>query len=297
MRGIDLNRIEDFLKIVELGNITRAAEALGERKAKLSRNLALLERDLGVQLVYRTTRQFQLTGPGLDFYHQMKVHYAGLEDVITSLVNREEEIEGGIRLTAPEDIGNQIVTPIVHDFCNRYPKTRFELIYTNQMLDLVKLGIDIAFRIGNLKDSALIHRKVGQVDLIAAASPAYLEKAKALASPDDLTKHSTIGFSAADKFVWRLFSQSSKRAVQVKPDFIANNYLTIRDLTLLGRGVSFLPRFLVEGHIRRGELVHVLRHWRNEGSPVQLTMPSQKNIAKRIRKFFDFAAKAVAEAL
>ena len=302
IQSIDLNRIHDFLRVVELGNITRAAEALGERKAKLSRNLALLEKELGVQLVYRTTRQFKLTQAGTEFYQQMKETYLNLESAIAQITKKDEAVEGRIRITAPEDLGNHVITSIVNEFCNSYPRVEFDFIYTNQMLDLVKLGIDVAFRIGHLKDSSLLHKKAGSIDFILAASPSYLDKAEKISSPQDLVHHSTVGFlvmgaANSNKYVWPLHSQAAKQTVRVKPRLVANNFLTVRDLILRGRGVAFLPRFLVQKQIDNGDLVHVLRHWRNEGLPVQVAMPAQKKVAERIRRFFDYSVRHLGETL
>lgn len=299
MQNIDLNRIRDFLQIVELGNITRAAEALGERKAKLSRNLGLLEQELGVQLVYRTTRQFRLTGPGLSFYQQMKQHFTNLDMTISGLTHVEERMEGTIRLTAPEDLGHQIVTPVVSEFLKLYPQLHFELVYSNQFLDLVNLGIDVAFRIGKLKDSSLLQKKVGKVDFIMVAAKSYLANHSDLTTPDELHKHQCIVFSPSpsEKFFWKMQSGNAKKQIRIKPYISANNFLTVRNLAHAGTGIAYLPRFLANEFLATGELQHILRSWSGEGTPVQITMPSQKNMSYRVRKFVDFSTKRLAEAL
>lgn len=293
MATVDLNRIRDFLRIIELGNITRAANALGERKAKLSRNLALLEKELGVQLVYRTTRQFRLTEAGTHFYQQMRQHIGGAENVIAGLATQDEVIAGKIRLTAPEDMGHLMITPIVSDFSKLYPHVSFELIYTNEILNLVKLGIDVAFRIGRMQDSSILQKKVGNIEFILVAAQSYLEKSKPVNTPEDLVDHATIAFtnSATDKHIWRLSNGATKRTITIKPQFVANNYLTIRDLARMGRGLTYMPRFLAQTAITSGEFVQVLKQWSHEGAPAHIVLPAQKNIAQRIRKFYDYAAK------
>lgn len=293
MASVDLNRIRDFLRIVELGNITRAAEALGERKAKLSRNLALLEKELSVQLIYRTTRQFRLTDAGAHFYQQMREHIGNAENVIAGLANQDELIAGKIRLTAPEDLGHLIITPIVNEFSKIYPQVTFELIYSNEVLNLVKLGIDVAFRIGHMKDSGILQKKVGNIEQILVGAPSYLEKSKPIIAPEDLADHVTIGFanSPTAKHVWRLSRGTTKRAITIHPQFVANNFLTIRDLTRMGRGLTYMPRFLAQAGLANGDFVQVLKSWSHEGAPVHAVLPAQKNVAKRIRKFYDFATQ------
>ncbi len=157
--SFDLNRTYYFIKIVEAGNISKAAGILNEPKAKLSRNLALLESELGVQLVYRTTRQFKLTEAGMIFYQNSKDHLNALVAASTTLKDNDEQISGLLRITAPDDIGIHVVTRIINDFSAVYPLVQFDLIYTNDMLDIVKLGVDLAFRVGGLKDSSLIQKK------------------------------------------------------------------------------------------------------------------------------------------
>lgn len=293
MNKVDLNRVREFIYLVELGNITRAANSLGERKAKLSRNLALLEKELGAQLVYRTTRQFRLTEAGTQFYHQMKNLIGGADQVIENLTENEEQIAGKIRVTAPEDMGHLLITPIVNDFSKIYPQVHFELIYTNEILDIVKLGIDVAFRIGKLQDSSILQKKLTQLEFILVASPAYLETSKKILNPEDLQEHQVIAFAPnpVDKHIWKMSSPSQKKSIQIKPSFIANNYLTIRDLTRLGRGISFMPRFLAQDGLATGDFVQVLKSWSFEGAPTHIVLPSQKKIAPRIRQFYEFAAR------
>lgn len=293
MSDVDLNRVRDFLKIVELGNITRAAEALGERKAKLSRNLALLEQELGVQLVYRTTRQFKLTDSGAQFYQSMKTHLGAADQVISSIANLKDTVAGRLRLTAPEDLGHLVITPIVNEFSKLYPLVEFDLIYTNQVLDLVKLGIDVAFRIGPMRDSSLLHKKVGTIDFIIVAAPSYLEKSPSLQNPDDILKHETLDFAPQpqEKHQWRVVNKTSHRTLTLQPKMVANNYLILRDLTVLGHGLCLMPKFLAQPEVNSGRLIHVLKSWFQEGAPVQITMPAQKNVASKVRKFFDYSVQ------
>lgn len=295
IRNMNLNRISDFLKIVELGNITRAANALGEPKAKLSRNLALLEADLGVQLVYRTTRQFQLTQAGLQFYQETQPQMADLEASILGLRKNDEKIEGKIKVTAPEDLGNQVVTTLVSEFSKLYSQVEFELIYTNAFLDLVKLGVDIAFRVGTLKDSSLVHKKVGSAELILVAAPAYLSRHGSIEKIETLADHQLIGFANPDFSSWKLTSGSESKTLKVKTNIKANTFTSVLDLAIRGHGVAYLPKFLAETDLNQGRLFRLLKGWGHKGSPIQLVMPQQKKVPRRIRAFFEFSTKKMIE--
>jgi LysR family transcriptional regulator, regulator for bpeEF and oprC len=297
IRNIDLNKIIDFVKIVELGNITRAADALNERKAKLSRNLAILERELGVQLVYRTTRQFRLTELGQRFFIESKKNLENLESSVLKIQNKDDQIKGKIKLTAPEDLGRHIITPLISEFCALHPKVDFELIFTSDVLDLVKLGIDISFRVGKMKDSSLIQKKAGRISLALVASPKYLEKNKAPLQIEDIANHKTIGLIGKERFTWKLFSKSEKQIIELKPHITTNSFVSVLDLAVQGQGIAYIPIFLTDQAIKSGQLTQLLKSWGSEEDQVQVTIPHQKNIPRLIRQFFDFSVKYLDEKL
>lgn len=293
LKAVDLNKLVDFVKIVDFGNISRAAEGLGEPKAKLSRNLGLLESELNVQLVYRTTRQFQLTEAGRDLYRNAKIQLIELETALHEISNQKEKVEGLLRVTAADDIGSHLVTPLVAAFRKLYPRVEFELIYTNDYLDLVKLGVDLAFRIGNLKDSSLIRKVVGKTEMILVASPEYLEKAPAIDSILDLAKHETISFTGGKPGVWKFTTKNETQSVKVTSKLRANHFPAVRDLALQHFGIAYVPRFLCEQALAEGDLVTVLKSVRSEGFPLQIVMPSGRNPPLRTKRFFEFAAREI----
>lgn len=293
--NVDLNRTYLFIKIVEAGNLTRAASLLNEPKAKLSRNLALLEEELGVQLVYRTTRQFKLTQAGMNYYHNSKDHMKALIQAFTDLREEEEEVSGLLRITAPDDIGVQVVSKIIKEFSVIYPKVFFELIYSNDLLDLVKEGVDLAFRVGHLKDSSLIHKKIAKVEFCLASSPKYLQRSHALEEIDDLHQHQTIGFLPSNAQGWKISTKNKKKTIRLKHKFLVNNYQVIRDLIRDGHGIGYLPRFLCQKELSSGEMVQILKQWGDEGSPLQIAVPQQKKISSKVRAFMDFSAKKCLE--
>lgn len=297
LRNIDLNRISDFLRIVEFGSITKAAASVNQPKTKFSRSLALLEQELGVQLIYRTTRHLQLTDAGQDFFREAKVHLNALEGSIKEILGQDEDMKGLVKLTAPEDLGNEVLTPIIAEFMQMYPKVQFELIYTNEVLNLTKLGVDVAYRIGQLKDSSLIHKKLGNIHFVLVASAKFLDKISPLKSPEDLMHVKTISFTGIEQGRWALQSGGAKKTLSLKSQILANNFFAVRHLTLSGMGVAFLPKFFCEPYLASGELVQVLKAWGAAGSPLQAVLPQQKNIAKRIRVFFDFSTKRLTERL
>ena len=293
--NIDLNRTYLFIKIIEAGNISKAAELLNEPKAKLSRNLALLEEELGVQLVYRTTRQFKLTEAGMSYYQNSKEHIDALVQASSYLQDNEEEVSGLLRITAPDDIGVHVVTKIINEFSTIYPNVTFELIYTNELLDLVKLGVDVAFRVGHLKDSTMIQKKFANIEFFLASSPKYLHRHDAISDIDQLGQHQTIGFLPIESTGWKISSKTKKNTLKLKHRITANNFLVIRDLIKDGHGIGYLPKFLCQSQMASGEIVQILKQWGEEGSPLHLAVPHQKKISRKVRTFMDFASKRALE--
>lgn len=293
--NIDLNRTYLFIKIIEAGNISKAAELLNEPKAKLSRNLALLEEELGVQLVYRTTRQFKLTEAGMSYYQNSKEHIDALVQASSYLQDNEEEVSGLLRITAPDDIGVHVVTKIINEFSTIYPNVTFELIYTNELLDLVKLGVDVAFRVGHLKDSTMIQKKIANIEFFLASSPKYLHRHDAISDIDQLGQHQTIGFLPIESTGWKISSKTKKKTLKLKHRITANNFLVIRDLIKDGHGIGYLPKFLCQSQMASGEIVQILKQWGEEGSPLHLAVPHQKKISRKVRTFMDFASKRALE--
>lgn len=296
MNTIDMNRLFQFVRVVEAGNISRAAKGLDVPKSIVSRNLALLEREVGQQLVYRTTRRFHLTESGRVLYEGAKSGFLGIESALNGLSRAEEEISGSIRITAPDDIGVHLLTGLLVEFKNLYPKIVFDIIYTNQILDLVAEGIDIAVRAGGLKDSSLRQRKAGNIEMILVAAPSFLDRHSLITKIEDISSSPTIGFGASLKSrTWWLQSGKSKMAVKIKPVMTANNFLAVCDLVVRGYGVGYIPRFICEPHLQSGALIHVLKSWRNEGEPLHLVLPGQKELPRRLKIFSDFLVKRLLE--
>lgn len=293
---IDLNRIYQFIRIVEAGNISRAAGVLGVPKSMVSRNLALLEREIGQQLVYRTTRQFHLTETGRQLFEVAKPNLSQIEDSLEQLQYSKEEVAGSIRITAPDDIGIHVLTEIFDEFKKTYPKVNFEIYYSTEILDLVAEGIDVAIRIGNLKDSSLRKRQVGFVEIILVASADFLKAQNRSVTLENILELPTVSFGRKSRTQqWHLQSKEEKISLRIQPTMMANNYMAVCDLVMRGHGVGFLPKFLCEPHLKSGALVQILKPWSNAESPIQLLLPGQKETPKRIRVFSDFCIQKLSK--
>jgi DNA-binding transcriptional LysR family regulator len=289
--SIDLNQILIFTKVIETGSFTKAAKLLNQPKSRISRRLAALENSLGTQLIYRTTRQLQLTETGKDYYRRCAPLIQDLENANNAMTSHSEEISGTLRITAPEDYGKYILATLIDDFTRKYPKVRVEVVLSGAYLDLVKESIDIAFRIGNLKDAAMKSKRVGTIVSIPVATPGFLEKQPLITKPEHLSQVPCLSFRFGPRNQWRLRREKQDMKVKVQGPVMANSPEFIYHCTLLGRGVGLVPEFLCAEALQSGRLVQVLRGWTSEETPVHILTPAQKDIPLKTKAFMDFASE------
>lgn len=291
MSTIDLNQILIFVKVVDSGSFTKAADLLKQPKSRISRRLAALEKALSTQLIYRTTRQMQLTESGKEYYRRCAPLIQDLENANDEMSTQVEEISGTLRVTAPEDYAKFILAPLIDGFLRKYPKLSIEVILSGAYLDLVHESIDVAIRIGKLKDASMKSKRLSSIHSILVASPSFLEKNIPLTSPEHLEKVCCLSFRIDSKNQWKLFKDKQETKIKVQGPVAANSPEFIYHLALLGRGVGFLPTFLCEDALRSGKLIHVLKGWEMEPIPVHLLTPVQKNIPARTKAFMDFISQ------
>jgi DNA-binding transcriptional LysR family regulator len=181
---------------------------------------------------------------------------------------------------------------IIDQFKLKYPAVNFDLLFTNQILDLVSERIDVAVRIGRLKDSTMISRISGGIDFILVTSKKYLESLSTTISVNDLVDLKTIAFVSGTQTVqWNLKSAKERRTVKVKPHLKFDHFVAMREMIALGHGIGFVPRYICEKGIANGELIHILKSWGSDLEPVQVLVPHQKEMPPLIRTFSDFLTR------
>jgi DNA-binding transcriptional LysR family regulator len=290
MEQLDLNQIRTFVKIVQAGSFTKAAEVLRQPKSRVSRRLAALEKSLGVQLIYRTTRQFQLTETGKAYFERSRSLIEGLEGLTHELSDSTSEVSGLLRVTASDDFGVKYLPPLLDEFAKQYPRIHFDVLLTQSYVDLVKESVDVAIRIGVLRDSSLRARKVGSLKNILVASPGFLERHRI---GDEIAQVTNLPFVGMNRRAVDLFriSDNKKITLKTKPVFESNNPQVLVQFALLGRGIAFVPEFLCAEYLREGRLVHLFKSYHGAEVPVSLVTPDQKEVPMKVRKFTEFAAK------
>lgn len=294
---LDLNDIAVFARVVEAGSFTAAARLLGMPKTTVSRRVAALEREVGVRLIQRTTRSFNMTDAGRLYYEQSSRALRAIEEANLRLAEARAEPSGTIRISAPVGFGGHFLSRAAVDFLAMYPKTSVELRLTDDALNLVENGIDLAFRTGILADSTLIARKLGSTHRILCASPDYLARCGVPEEPTDLAGHHCIiaGPSAASAH-WVLDGPRGQETVTVAGRFAANEMQAVVAAAIAGYGIAQVPQRIAEGHIDDGRLHRVLRDYTTPAGGLYVLYPSSRHLSPLVKAFIELAAERWAAA-
>lgn len=290
---IELSRI--FVKVVQSGSFTSAAQILKLPKSSVSRAVARLERETGTRLLIRTTRNLNLTQAGREFFDVCVPAIATLEEAQKRLEDKDKTISGLIRITAPEDLGLSVIAPAIASLSLKYPALNFEFKFTDAVIDIVKDGYDIAVRLGKRVDSGLKLTQAGDVVLIAVASPKYLAKNGKIKHPDDLKTHACLSHNWSKQ--WMMKSSKGAVKIPVKASVVGNQMLSLLDMAISGGGVSFAPKYLCEPHLKSGKLVQVLPEWKSGPVPASILTPIAPSSSMRLKTTVGAITEALKSAL
>ncbi|WP_108811863.1 LysR substrate-binding domain-containing protein [Sphingorhabdus sp. Alg231-15] len=281
--------IETFVRVVEAGSITGAAEQLHIAKSAVSRRLKELETRLGVQLMQRTTRKLSLTDTGEALYQRSISLLADWAETESATINAQTALAGIVRVAAPLSFGVAHLGPAILDFMKVHPDVEFDINFSDRKMDLVADGMDLAIRIGDLPDSSLIARKIASITMVAAASRSYLEQHGYPETPDDLKnlKELRYGYRRTPSWKYRAPDQSEGQ-VEMAPRLLATNGDFLRDAAVAGEGVIIEPRFIVYEHLEAGSLVEILPDYEWPKLTAYAVYPPTRHLSARVRTFVDF---------
>ena len=297
-----MDRFEElstFTTIVDAGSLTAAADRLEVAKSAVSRRLKELEERLGVQLLQRTTRTMQLTDAGRELYQRAGRLLDDLAAAEAATADVHCDLAGRLRLSVPTTFGHRHLTPALRDFCTEHPGVELDLVYSDRRVDLVDEGFDLAIRIGDLDDSALIARRLATTTQVVCASPEYLDQHGAPTTPEDLLDHRCLVYTLrSEPNVWSYRSRPTtddptpeRQRVTVQPFLRANSGDFLADAARAGRGIVMEPDFIVYEDLDGGRLVQVLDQdfeWSTLG--IWAIYPPTRFVSRRVRAFIDFLA-------
>ena len=280
-----------FVAVCDAHGFAPAARRLGVAPSIVTRLVAGLEGRLGVRLLQRTTRTVRLTEPGARFLEHARRILAEVDEAEASAQDERAEPRGRLVLTAPLLFGRMHVAPVVSRFLDRYRGATAELTLSDGFSNLVEEGIDLAIRIGDLADSNLVARRLGQTRRLLVASPAYLAEHPPIGAPPELAGHRAIGLRNAALRTW---SFRGAAAVEVDAHLVTNSAEAAIDHALAGGGIASALCYQVERAVRDGRLVEVLPAFAPLPVPIQAVFPTARLLSAKVRAFLDIAAEAAA---
>jgi len=279
--------ISAFVRSAQRGSLSAAAEAEGVTPAVISRRLDALEARLGVKLLVRTTRRLSLTFEGVAFFE------VGTR-LLDELANAEAMVSlggvkasGHIRLSAPAGFGRRHVAPLVREFLQDNPDVSISLDLSDRIVDLANEGIDVAIRLGDLRDSSLVSIQLGENRRVVVASPSYLKEHGAPLMPDDLAAHNCLALAQQKGWVFGSPDRSGTRVMRVSGSFECNDGAVLRDWALAGVGLAWRSIWEVGEDIRHGRLVSVLDDYAAPPIGIHAVFPQRRQVALRVRLLID----------
>ena len=290
-----LTLMETFSAVVEAGSFTAAAEKLGLSKSFVSKQVSILEKDLGARLLYRTTRKLSLSDEGGQFYNHCKMIITEAENACTEVMDQQSAPRGKIRITMPQSLIIAGFGQLLIDFQLQYPEIELEVIASGRVEDLVESGIDIALRVGQLEDSSLISRRLADCTFQVVAAPEYIKKCGGPVQPADLIQHNCLiyGDSKINRG-WPFRSLSGESiTVKAKGNMKSNDGGLIVDCMLNGLGIGFGPSFLFKKHIEEGRLQLLLADYYQPTTTISALYPLNRNLSRRIRMLIDYLSECL----
>ncbi len=288
----DLKRMVIFAHVVEAGSFSGAARRLGIAKSAISKHVSLLEQNIGVRLLNRTTRSLSLTDVGETYFQNCARLLEVAEDAKQCTSALQDVPRGMLKISCPASFGIEHIAPLLNSFLQEYPELRAELLLDDSVVDMTEAGIDVAIRVGWLPDSSLRARKLRDSPRLLCASPGYIERMGLPETPEDLAQHEWVIFTLLPTPHHYTFTKNQKsKEVQVKGRVKTNNGNAVRTLLLEGAGMSALSDFLVAKDLNKGKLIHLLPDYHIADAGIYAVHQSQHLQQAKVRKFIDFLAE------
>lgn len=287
----ELDDIRGFIEVIETGSFSQAAKRLGVSKSIVSRRIARLEADLGTQLMSRTTRGISPTEAGLEFKSRSERILADLADAREAVARQGDELSGRLRLSAPLSFGVRYLAPLLGDFAARHPRLEIEVSYSDRFADLIGEGLDLAIRIGRLKDSSLVARRIAPVLTAVVASPGYLARHGAPERPEDLSRHECLIYTGASSAEWPFRTGQRWKTVHPQGRLRSDSGEAILRWAIDGLGLAALPTFLSTDAIRDGRLIPLLMQYPMPEIGLYVVRPPGPRTSRKIRALIDAAVE------
>ncbi|MFT6558405.1 LysR substrate-binding domain-containing protein [Sneathiella sp.] len=288
-----------FVAVVEQGSFSSAGRELRVSTAVISARVARLERQIGVRLLNRTTRQVVPTEEAKRYYQDCKNILGQVEQAEASLSSRRENPSGSMKITAPIVFGRRYLASLLSEFQLAYTDLQIRLHLADHFVDLVGEGMDMAIRIADPSDSSLVMKKLADSPRVICASPDYLNVNGCPEKPDDLLRHNCLllRFPGSTQFQWRVQTATGMQTIPVRGQLDSNNGDVLRQWALEGRGLVLKSRWEIEDDLKAGHLIPVLEKYPPSPVSISALYPYGKMTPMKVRLLIDYLAEKVSAGL
>ena len=282
-----------FVRVVERGSFTLAADELELSRAVVSKYVSRLEDRLGARLLHRTTRRLSLTEAGAALFEASRGALERIDEAEAAVAQFQSEPRGRLRVSAPMSFGILHLGPAMTQFARSYPRVSLDVRFDDRFVNLVEEGVDVAVRIVALTDSSLVARKLSSTRVLVCAAPAYLAEHGEPETPEDLTAHDCLLYSyLSTANVWRFTAPDGREVpVAVNGSFRINNGIVLGEAAAAGHGILLTPSFYVASLLRDGRLRRILSGYRLPELGIHAVHPQRSHVPPKVRAFIDFLAK------
>lgn len=290
--------MQAFVRVVEAGNFTKAADSMSLPKPTVTRLIQTLETHLQTKLLNRTTRRVTVTSDGAAYYERALRVLTDIDELEAGMSQAKANPRGRLRIDVPASVARLVLVPALPDFHARYPDIQIDLGVGDRPVDLISENVDCVIRGGVLTDQSLVARRIAEFHMIAAASPAYIKRFGMPSHPSELEEsHMVVGYFSArtGRPIPMDFNKEGERIeIDGRYHVAVNDSNAYTAAGLVGLGIVQTPTFLIQQHISRGELVPVLADWTSDPIPIHVVYPPNRHLSSKLRVFVDWVAELFA---
>jgi len=278
-----------FVAVIEAGSFSLAAERLGMTKSAVSKRISGLENNLGMRLFHRSTRKLTLTEAGQQFSDYARNSLYIAQQGIDATTLHQGKPKGTLKINAPMTFSRLHLAPHLKEFLDLYPDIKVLMHMDDKVVEMIEGGYDLGIRIGELKDSSLIAKKLAKCNSILCAAPEYLEKHGIPGTPYDLKHHNCIYYSFFQAGIeWTFFDNKEKIKIEPRGNFVVNNSDAICEMLLQGLGICQMPTFIVQKYLNSGHLTQILSQYSLPEHNIFAVYPERQHMPAKVRVFIDF---------
>lgn len=285
-----ISDLDIFARVARTGNMSAAGREMGLSPAVVSKRVSLLEEQLGARLFQRTTRQLTLTETGEGYFKRVVDILSLVEEAEDFVSRRNTKPRGLLKITAPTSFSRFHIAPYLAEFMQRYPDIELDFHLTDNYVDIIREGFDLAIRIGELQDSSLVAKKLAPDNRVICGAPGYLEKFGAPKTLADLEDHTCLSAGAQD--VWRVEGPGGQRQIRVKGAVRSNSAELVREALLSGLGLGLRSTWEIGSELSAGRLKVVLPEFRGSSNvAIYAVYPCREFMPSKVNVFIEYLAE------